>query len=399
MKKSRNLMSAEFNCKKLEGRARYHHNVLRQVWHEVMGGDDPRKKISDELFLNLRQMPKKQNGCLIISDEVQRLLDEKPLASESNNHLVRQRIQVLTGNMQVHRDGTLRRDKNGKIVPRNSLLDDIIREFADGDERNIKRITIEVTRDLQEMSGKSNEEKKQVEGRKRSEHSAVAAMLAEKLVDANGERLKVSGVPIKVGKFIKKAWIASDLAGTRGWQCPYTLPDGNNNPPLLEPKHLVFPLSDSARLELEHIIPKSKRVANGMEAQVLTFRAVNQWKGQRTGLQFVKDCGGRNVPGLPGRRVMTEPEYRAFVDTLPTKGMTKHDTQRRKKRKELLLTEHWNEQEFVPRDLTNTAYVVKLAAEKLRARFRHLDEKAPPVVYVPGSVTSAFRDKSWRNVP
>src|SRR5207245_10936933 len=95
------------------------------------------------------------------------------------------------------------------------------------------------------------------------------------------------------------------------------------NPILLEPKHLVFPLSDDARLELEHIIPKSKRVANGMEAQVLTFRAVNQMKGQRTGLQFVKECRGRTVSGLPGSRVRTEEEYRIFVESLSTKGTTK----------------------------------------------------------------------------
>jgi hypothetical protein len=394
------LMTTEFACKKLEGRARYHHNVLRQAWREVMRGEDPRKKISDEIFL---PKPKERDGCLVISNGTQRLLDEKPLASESNNHLVRQRIQVLTGNMQVHRDGTLRRNKDGRIVPRNSLLDDIINapEFANGDERRINRITIEVTRDLQEMSGKGNEEKKKIEGQKRAEHTDISNKLAKWLVDEKGERLKINGQPVKIGKYIKKAWIAEDLAD-RGaaneawrWRCPYTVPCGNN-PIFLEPKHLVYPLSNDSRLELEHIIPKSKRVANGMEAQVLTLRAVNQMKGQRSGLQFIKERGGRPVPGLPGRRVMTEAEYRAFVDALPTKGATKQDIQRRKKRKELLLTEHWNEQEFVPRDLTNTAYVVKLAAEKLRARFRHLGENAPPVVYVPSSVTSAFRDKSWR---
>jgi len=391
------LMATEFSCKKLEGRARYHHDVLRQAWREVMRGEDPRKKISDEFFL---PKPKQRDGCLVISDGAQCLLDEKPLASQTNNHLVRQRIQVLAGNLRQDKSGNIRRTKAGEMVSRNSLLDDIIAEFAGGEERNIKTITIEVTRDLQEMSGKSNEEKKQVEGRKRSEHSAVAAMLAKELVDSNGERLKVNGTPVKVGKYIKKAWIADDLAtgldGKKIWRCPYTLAVGHNNPPILEPKHLVFPLNDAARLELEHIIPKSKRVANGMEAQVLTFRAVNQMKGQRSGLQFVKECGGRPVTELPGRRVMTEPEYRAFVESIAVRGATKQDVQRRKKRKELLLTEHWNEKEFVPRDLTNTAYVVKLAAEKLRVRFRHLGKDAPPVVYVPGSVTSAFRDKSWR---
>ena len=396
------LMATAFTCKKLEGRARYHHNVLRQVWREVMRGEDPRKKVSDELFLNLWRMPKKHDGCLVISEGAQRFLDEKPLANQTNNHLVRQRIQVLTGNMQVHSDGTLRRENNGKTVARNSLLDDIINapEFADGDERRIKRITIEVTRDLQEMSGKGNEEKKKIEGQKRAEHAEISRKLAKWLVDENGQRLKLNGQPIKVGKYIKKAWIAEDLAD-RGaanegwrWRCPYTVAEGNN-PILLEPKHLVFPLSNDGRLELEHIIPKSKRVANGMEALVLTLRAVNQMKGQRSGLQFVKECAGRQVPGL-GRRVMTETEYRAFVDSLPIKGATKQDSQRRKKRKELLLTENWNEQEFIPRDLTNTAYVVKLAAEKLRARFRHLRNDAPPIIYIPGSITSAFRDKSWR---
>ena len=393
--KFKKLMFAEFNCKKLEGRARYHHDVLRQVWHEVMRGEDPRKKIGDEIFLILAKMPKKRDGCLVIGNEPQRLLDEKPLASQSNNHLVRQRIQVLAGNMQLHSDGTIRRDKQtGNIVARNSLLDDILTEFAEGktaEDRMAKvaRITIEVTRDLQEMSGKGNEAKKQIEGWKRSEHRKIANMLVEKLVDSEGERLKVNGVPVKIGKFINKAWIADDL----DWLCPYTV---GGSPIMIEPRDLVFPRDDYHRLEREHIIPQSKRVSKAMEAQVVSFRAVNQMKGQRTGLQFIKECRGRPVPGLPGRRVRTEEEYRVFVDGISIKGATKHDIVRRKKRKELLLTEHWNEQEFVPRDLTNTAYVVKLAAEKLRSRFRHLGEKAPSVVYVPGSVTSTFRDKSWR---
>lgn len=395
--KFKKLMTAEFRCKLLEGRARYHDQVLRQVREEVMRGEDPRKKSSDELFLLLAKMPKKQDGCLVINPEAQVLIDAKPLASQSNNHLVRHRIQVLAGNMQLKKNGDIRRDKaTGKIFPRNSLLDDILSEFANGDEKRIARITIEVTRDLQEMSGKDNEKKKQIEGQKRSEHNYIANELAKWLVDENDERIKVNGEPVKIGKYIKKAWIANDLKDSTGWRCPYTVAAGSNNPPILEPIHLVFPLSDNARLELEHIIPKSKRVANGMEAQVITFRAVNQWKGQRTGLEFVKRHGGEFVPGLPGRRVMKEDEYRAFVNGLSERGTTKQDTLRRKKRKELLLTEHWNEQDFTPGDLTNTAYVVKLAAEKLRARFRHLKENAPLVIYIPGSVTSTFRDKTWK---
>ena len=61
------------------------------------------------------------------------------------------------------------------------------------------------------MSGKGNEAKKQIEGWKRSEHRKIANMLVEKLVDSEGERLKVNGVPVKIGKFINKAWIADDL--------------------------------------------------------------------------------------------------------------------------------------------------------------------------------------------
>ncbi len=368
------LLDTLFRGQKLEGRARYHHDVLRQVWREVMRGEDPRKKIQDEIFLSA---PKSRHGCLVLTEDMQTRLDEKPLASQTNNHLVRHRILILAG------------DRDAKPKPMDGLLDDLLAEFADGDIRKIGRVTIEVARDLQEMSGKSNEDKRDIEFRKRAEHEYAAEKLARVFADERS-----NGQPIKINAgLIKKARIGDDLGTTkesRCWICPYT-----GEP--LDPRWLVLPKGDRHRIEKDHIIPQSQRLSHAIEAQVLTFASVNRWKDNRTAFEFIKEFGGELVPGLNGVRLLREDKFRTFVQSLPVKGRSKADVMRKKKRKELLLTENWSGDGFTPGDLTKTSHIIKLAAQKLRARFRELPEdQRPEVVYIPGSITHAFRDKQWR---
>jgi len=368
------LLDTPFRGQKLEGRARYHHDVLRQVWCEVMRCEDPRKKIQDEIFL---PTPKERHGCLVLTEDMQTRLDEKPLASQTNNHLVRHRILILAG------------DREAKPKPMDGLLDDLLAEFADGDIRKIGRVTIEVARDLQEMSGKSNQDKRDIEFSKRAEHDHAAEKLAA--IFANE---RSNGKPIKINAgLIKKARIGDDLGWnkeSRSWQCPYT-------DQKLEPRWLVLPKNDRCRIEKDHIIPQSQRLSHAIEAQVLTFASVNRWKDNRTAFEFIKEFGGQPVPGLNGVNLRTVEQFRAFVQSLPVKGPSKADVMRKKKRKELLLTEHWSGDGFTPGDLTKTSHIIKLAAQKLCARFRELPEdQRPEVVYIPGSVTHAFRDKQWR---
>lgn len=376
------LLHEKFTVKRPKGRARYHSSVLRQVYVEVMRGEDPRKMarrkgMEPEKLENAED--KHADGCLVVSSAMVDALDTLPLAEKTNNHLVRHRISVLIG------------DPNAQPHPMRGLLDDITREFVEPCGAKIGRITIEVARDIQEMSGKDNKEKQDIEYAKHEEHDK----LVEKLSKMFEERTEP--VDLTAG-IIKKARIAEDLLGDRrilNWRCPYT---GE----YLDPAWLLVPEKDANRLEKDHIIPDSKRHSNAIEAQVMTFRLVNQMKGNLTALAFIKKHGGEVVPGMErfkkeGVRILREHEYRQLVEELPTKGATKSDQQRRIKRKEFLLTEHWSGEDFTPGDLSKTAHIIKLAAEQIRAKYRPLSEKErPEVIYIPGGVTHAFRDREWK---
>ena len=379
------LLHEEFHAKRLEGRARFHSIVLHQVVAEVMRGEDPRKYAKREGMTaeKLAKAEEKEcDGCLVISEPMLRLLDVRPLAEKTNNHLVRHRILVLTG------------DPKDKPDRMRGLLDDIEEEFVKPNGARIDRITIEVARDLQEMSGKDSEGKKEAEDKKHEEHDALVQKLTGMFKDQ-----KIDGKPVELtAGIIKKARIADDLLtnkSAKNWICPYT---GMH----LDPVWLLVPENDTNRLEKDHIIPDSQSHSHAIEAQVITFRKVNQMKKNMTSLAFIKRHGGDVVPGLERKcggsvQILREPQYRAFVEDLPTKAPTKGDSKRKAQRKALLLTEHWSGEDFTPGDLSKTAYIIKLAAEQLRAKYCGLPEaERPQIIYIPGGVTHGFRDKEWK---
>ena len=78
----------------------------------------------------------------------------------------------------------------------------------------------------------------------------------------NGRR-----IPITAG-LIRKARIADDL----GWRCPYTGVQ-------LEPKQLV-----TRAVDKDHIVPRSDRASDSLDSLVITFSAINKWKGRRTAM-------------------------------------------------------------------------------------------------------------------
>src|SRR5205814_5410338 len=112
----------------------------------------------------------------------------RQIAEQTNNHLVRHRLLILE-----------------------RLLNDIIKEYAGGDKARVARITIEVNRDLREMSGKTAKEKAQDLGLRIANHHAVAAKL-EKAFAEEGTRM-----PVTAG-LIRNARGGEDL----GWKSPYT---------------------------------------------------------------------------------------------------------------------------------------------------------------------------------
>jgi hypothetical protein len=368
------LMHAKFSCERLKGRARFGRHKLREAVQQVMHKDSPLH-------------PLEKNGCLEQTDAIKQASLQKSLPDLTNNHLVRHRLLILAGDQQA---------SAGKIR-KEGLLDHIIQEFAGGHKKCISRITIELARDLQTMSGMTNKAKAQELSARHDHHDKVSEELAKKLASVTDSK----GRPVEItAGLIRKARIADDL----DWICPYTRQ-------IIEPADLVRfntrHLTNHA-VQKDHVIPRTKRLSDALEAQVITFAEVNFMKENRTALQFVKEFGGNPVIGLHNLYVRTEAQFREFVNNLwPPEALIKRaraegrrltdDEARCWRRKQLMLTEKWEEKEFTPADLTKTRHLVKLAAQQLERAFHDFPiEQRPPIICITGAVTAAFRDKTWK---
>ncbi|MCO5053312.1 MAG: hypothetical protein M9920_13545 [Verrucomicrobiae bacterium] len=316
---------------KLDGRAAFARDLLKQAYEEVLAGKHPKEK----------------GNCLFLSEAIRKQQQERAIADQTNNHLVRHRLLILE-----------------------RLVGDIVKEYAGGDRERIGKATIEVNRDLREMSGKTAKEKAQDLGLRIANHHAVSDKL-EKAFAAEGLR-----IPITAG-LIRKARVAEDL----GWRCPYT---GQ----LYEPKQLV-----SRYVDKDHIVPRSQRPSDSLDSLVITFGAINKWKGNRTAWEFVAQEQGKSVPDLPNLSIMSLARYKQFIEGLESYRGHGDDKKRKKRRKELMLLPKYVEKEFVPRDLTQTSQLVRLGAQVLRKVLPHLNQN--DVVSLPGSVTGAVR-KAWK---
>jgi CRISPR-associated endonuclease Csn1 len=319
---------------KLDGRAAYARPLLKQAYEEVIAG---------------KPHPKETGGCLFISEEIRQKQLNETIAEQTNNHLVRHRLLILE-----------------------RVLADIVKEYAAGQKERIGKITIEVNHDLREMSGKTAKEKAQDMGLRLANHHAVAA----KLEQAFAAEKDGKSIPITAG-LIRKARIAEDL----GWRCPYT---GIQ----YEPKDLV-----TRRVDKDHVVPRSERASDSLDSLVITFSAINKWKGKRTAWQFVSEEQGKAVPDLPNLSILSLTRFKQFVENLESFRGHDDDKRRKRKRKELLLLPKYEEKEFTPRDLTQTSQLVRLGAQVLRKNLPHLT--TGDVISLPGSVTGTVR-KSWR---
>jgi hypothetical protein len=317
-----------------DGRATFARHLLKQAYEEVLAG----------------KHPKKEGGCLFISEEIRQKQLNRGIAEQTNNHLIRHRLLILE-----------------------RLLGDIVKEYAEGKKERIGKMTIEVNRDLREMSGKTTKEKAQDLGLRIANHHAVSEKLEEAL-----DGKKINGNPIQItAGLIRKGRVADDL----GWTCPYTSQK-------YDPIHLVTHYVDK-----DHVVPRSQRPADGLDSLVVTFSEINKWKGNRTAWQFVADEQGKTVPNLPSLSIVSLSRYKQFVEGLEAYKGHNDDKRRKKKRKELMLLPKYEEKEFVPRDLTQTSQLVRLGAQVLRKNLPHLT--TGDITSLPGSVTGAVR-KSWK---
>jgi predicted transcriptional regulator len=408
------------------GRARYHRNVLKQAVAEILRGEDPRKKCQDDILNGMR---KQNDGCLVETEEMQRLylgqtesaedsekgyrawlpkwlkkksktgkmvnqarydkygdpyaravyearLSSQWLAAQTNNHLVRHRLLIL-----------------------DRLTTDIIHDknFADGKPERIGKVSIEVANDILAMSGMSSVEKAKAKKSMSNQHEAVKKFVMDQLKEEGLEHCLN-------GNLLWKAKVADDLK----WKCPYTLE-------CISVPDLVF-----GRMDVDHIIPKSKKLTNAMQAVVITFKQVNAMKGARTSWQFVEELNGkseaeRTIPGT-NKAIKSLDTYKAFVASLKTwgeepesrvkywpkyldeTGTKEHpDYLRRKKRVGFLETKQCdkNNDSFAPRDLTVTSHINRLAQQVLLKRLSHLGPEN--ISAIPGTVTGTIRDmRGWK---
>ncbi len=312
------------------GRAAYSREVMGEVWRFVMATD---------------KHPMDEGAPLYRTEAIRHAQLQRAIDEQTNNHLVRHRLRLL-----------------------DRLHTDILKQYAGGDKTRIERITVEVNRNVKELSGKTAQEQAKEQGQQTAQFRSV-----EKKLTAAYEG---KGVRLTPG-LVRKGRIAEDLA----WACPYT------GKPFDELDLL------HRRVDKDHIIPRSQRASDSLDSLVVTYSEINKWKGNRTAVQFVEEEQGKTVPGLANVMIKPLNVFLRDVDGLDTFKGHDDDKRRKKNRQRLLKLKDYVEKEFTPGDLTKTSQLVRLAAEALQRSYLGIDQ--PPVVTsLPGSVTGTVR-KSW----
>ncbi|MGJ8638000.1 MAG: type II CRISPR RNA-guided endonuclease Cas9, partial [Opitutaceae bacterium] len=317
----------------VSGRAPYSRKVMREVYEFVLTTNrHPAEAATEELH----------EGPLYRSKAVLSAERDVRLPNLTNNHLIRQRLEILL-----------------------RLVDDILSEYANGDSRKVSDVVVEVASDLQTFSGLSNEAMKKELG-KRLSHFKTAVKKLEK--DA-------PNIPI-TGSLIRKCRIAMDM----DWKCPFT---GKR-----------YEAHNLNEMEREHIIPYVDRPTNSLDALVLTFPWVNHLKGKRTAMVFINEVA-------EDQRFLSPKKYIESLKKLKIANSNTHpeDARRQVSRQRFLLLDRFEAKEhgFTQGALSQTSHLNRLSARQLEKRFIDPSTKEPTVRIhsIPGQVTAEAR-KSWR---
>lgn len=334
--RGRTIPSGEISEKELKadlpsGRAPYSRKVMMDAVRAVYEGRDPREEGG-----NLYRDPSKEDP-----------IAEKDIDRETNNHLIRHRVKILL-----------------------RLLRDIVKDYAENNPAQVGEVTIEMARDLKELSGKTNKEIVSDMNERTRQHMKAATMLAKHL--GIEERLVSQGL-------IRKVRIAEDM----GWRCPYT---GAR----YDIQDIVSKDDGEAGVvDKDHILPRSQRATDSLSSLALTFTEVNRMKGARTGLEFIRECGGQRVPGRDNLVILEEKKYKAFVESLKVFGHG-DDRKRQKTRKANFIRRTSDEAGMTEGMLTRTSYITKLASRAIRGFFANCG-RTPEIVSIPGRVTANLR--------
>lgn len=324
------LLRTPLRVKPPNGRAPHTRQVMREVVDFVFSTD---------------RHPAEEGGPLYRSEAIRQAQLQRALDEQTNNHLVRHRLKLLE---RLHAG--------------------LLKAYACDDRASIARITIEVNRDVREMSGKDRVAIAEDMNKRLYNFKNVAKKLAE----------AYEGLGVHVGPgLIRKGRIAEDL----GWTCPYT----GKPYDALDLLH--------RRVDKDHIIPRTDRASDSLDSLVITFSEINKMKGKRTAVRFVEEFQRQPVQGLPQVMIKSLSAYLKDVETLETFKGHDDDQRRKKNRKRWLLMRDYVDKEFTPGDLTQTSQLVRLGAQALQKHYVSA-EKQPMITSLPGSVTGAVR-KSW----
>ncbi len=317
------------------GRAPYSERVMRQAVAEIFAGKDPRAK----------------GGILYRDATKEDPLPEADIDRATNNHLVRHRIKILL-----------------------RLLGDIVHDYAENNPARIGTLFVEVARDIKDFSGKK---KKEIDA-----EIATFRRSALQAAQKAAEALECDPAAVTAG-LTRKMRIAADLNNT----CPYT---GKS-----------FDARDirNKTVDLDHILPRSRRATDAMDALVLTFNAVNRLKGARTARQFIRDCGGQTIQaaGPDGQliplQIRTEGEYLAALEKLHCASSVPREKKTFKQRIDKLKMLAVDEAEGMPQGmLTQTSAIAKLAHRAILGWFKARGCKPIRPTLIPGRVTKEVRN-------
>jgi hypothetical protein len=230
------LLARSVGYEPLSGRAPHSRDVMRAVDHFVFNSQQSNSH------------PAEEGGPLFRSEAIRNAQLKRALDEQTNNHLVRHRLRLLQ-----------------------RLHEDIIKDarFGDGDRERVAKITIEVNREVRELSGKSAKLIKQDLGLRLNNFNTVSKKLEAELLAKN--------IRITAG-LIRKARIAEDLH----WTCPYTGKAFD-----------VMDLLNPGYVDKDHIIPRILRPSDSLDSLVITFRAVNEFKKKADGRRIRRAGAGK----------------------------------------------------------------------------------------------------------
>jgi hypothetical protein len=326
-------------------------NLLNTIVHvePASGRASHTRALMSEVFdfvMSTNRHPAEEGGPLYRSEAVRSAQLQRAIDEQTNNHLVRHRLKILE-----------------------RLNADILKEFCGGLPNAVAKITIEVNREIRDLSGKTAQEVAKDQGQRLANFKAVTKKLESAF---DGKNITVTA------SLIRKARIAEDLE----WICPYT---GKS--------YDAFDLLHR-HVDLDHIVPRSLRPSDTLDSLVLTFPEVNRMKGNRTAVQFVEKEQGKTVPGLPQIHIKSLSTFLEDVKALEHRRGHDDDQRRKKNRKRLLRLREYIEKEFTPGDLTKTSQLVRLAAQTLQKQYINAGH-TPTIISIPGRITGLVR-KRWR---